>query len=80
LNEATSSTNMGIAERRQDRGGPSEYELKRNANIAENHRLLDSLGLLHIDLKKSSKTKAKKGEKEKRYVFCMLDESYLTII
>ena len=32
-----------VAERRQD--GPSEYELQRQANIAENQKLLASLGV-----------------------------------
>lgn len=34
---------MSIAEKRQP--GPSAYELRRQANIAENHSILASLGL-----------------------------------
>ena len=65
-----------VAERRQH--GLSEYELQREANIAENQKLLASLGLLEgggssIDLDKSSKKgKGKKGGKGKRYACCLL--------
>lgn len=58
--------------------GPSDYELQREANIAENKRLLASLGLSKggsgfIDKSESSsKVKRKKGEKGKRYAFCLL--------
>jgi hypothetical protein len=62
-----------MAERRQE--GPSEYELRREANIAENRQLLASLGLLEggsslLD-NPLSKVKRKKGDKEKRYAFCL---------
>lgn len=66
------SHDASIAEKRQQ--GPSEYELRREANIAENQKLLASLGLSEggssvID-KSSSKVKRKKGDKGKRYAFC----------
>ena len=59
------------------RHGPSEYELRRQANIAKNKEILDSLGLSMggssvIDPDKSSKkVKGKKGGKGKRYAFCL---------
>jgi len=61
-----------IAEKRNN--GPSEYEQKRQANIAENHLLLASLGLSGggssaFKLDKSTKGKKKKGGREKRYGF-----------
>jgi hypothetical protein len=62
-----------IAEKRKH--GPSEYEQRRQANIAENHRLLASLGLSgggSSALDKLSKGKKKKGGKEKRYGFCFV--------
>lgn len=63
------STSTNTEERRHN--GPSQYQLQRQANIAENQRLLASLGLIEgasnlID-KPSKKGKGKK--KEKRYVF-----------
>jgi hypothetical protein len=70
-NDATATS---IAEKRQH--GPSEYELRRQANIAENNRLLAGLGLSEggsSALKKlSSKEKKKNGEKKKRYGFCFV--------
>ena len=53
--------------------GPSEYEKRRQANIAENNRLLASLGLSgggSSALDKLSKGKGKKGDKPKMYGFC----------
>jgi hypothetical protein len=81
-----SNDSDAVAERRQD--GPSEYELQREANIAENQKLLASLGLLEggsssIDLDKSlKKGKGKKGGKEKgkKYVFCSFCAAYSTMI
>ena len=73
-----------IAERRQK--GPSEYELQRAANIAENQKLLASLGLSKggsgvIGLEKSSKkVKRGKGEKEKRYAVCLFYAAYSTMV
>ena len=71
-----------IAESRQSippesrRSGPSDYALQREANIAENNKLLASLGLLDVSSllgsdKSSKKGKKKKGGEEKRYVFCL---------
>jgi hypothetical protein len=79
-----SNDSDAIAEARQD--GPSEYALQREANIAENQKLLASLGLLEggsssIDLDKSlKKGKGKKGGKGKRYAFCLFCAAYSTII
>jgi len=73
-----------IAERQQD--GLSEYELRQEANIAENQKLLASLGLLEggssaIDSDKSlKKVKRKKGEKRKRYTFCLFCAACPTMI
>ena len=77
------SNESDAIERRQD--GLSEYALKRQANIAENQKLLSSLGLLEggsstIDLDKSSKKgKGKKGEKGKRCTICLFCAAYPTI-
>jgi hypothetical protein len=73
-----------IVERRQK--GPSEYELQREANIAKNQKLLASLGLSMggsgvLGLEKSSKkVKRGKGEKGKRYAFCLFCAAYPTMI
>jgi hypothetical protein len=65
------SIGTSVAEKRKK--GPSEYELEREANIAENRQLLASLGLLEAGSslfdKSSSKVKRKKREKGKRYAF-----------
>ena len=77
-NDASTSTNIADSEtttqRRQH--GPSEYKLRRESNIAENKRLLASLGLSEggssaILGKSSTNEKRKKEEKGKvqRYVF-----------
>ena len=79
-----SNDSDAIAERRQD--GLSKYELRREANIAENQKLLASLGLLEggssvIDSDKSlKKVKGKKGEKKKRYTFCLFCAACPTMI
>lgn len=73
-NEASTTGSTGMATKEQH--GPSEYELRRKANIEENQRLLASLGLSgggsSIIDKQSSKGKKKKGAKGERYfgLFC----------
>jgi hypothetical protein len=71
-NEAVISTSLPETQKRHN--GPSEYQLQRDANIAENQQLLASLGLLGggsalLD-KSSAKAKEKKGGNEKRYALC----------
>jgi hypothetical protein len=79
-----SNDSDAIAETR--RQGPSEYELRRQANIAENQKPLASLGLSKggsgaIGLDKSSKkVKRKKGEKEKKCAVCLFCGAYPTMI
>jgi hypothetical protein len=65
-NEATVSRNI-VAKKQQH--GPSDYELKRQANIEENRKLLDELGLSKggsSAIVGKSSTRKKKGEKEER--------------
>jgi hypothetical protein len=69
FNDASSSTSTANSEPQKRQHGPSEYELRQAANIAENKRLLASLGL---DGGTSAILgKRKKGEKGKAkgYVF-----------
>lgn len=81
-----SNESDAIEERRQDVPSDSEYKLQREANIAENRKLLSSLGLLEggssaIDLDKSPKgVNGKKGEKGKRYAFCLFCLAYRPMI
>ena len=78
-NEAVISTSLPETQKRQN--GPPEYQLQREANIAENQQLLASLGLLGggsalLD-KSPTKGKRKKGGQEKRYAFC---QCFLTLL
>jgi hypothetical protein len=79
-NSINASTSTSKAKERWH--GPSDYELRQQANIAENERLLASLGLSKggsslIDPDKSSKNvKGKKGGKEKRYAFGLFLSNY----
>ena len=83
-----SNASDAIEKRPQLEGGPSEYQLQREANIAENQKLLANLGLSEggssvIDSNKSSKTsKGKKGEKGKKYTFSLFcaTSSYPTMV
>jgi hypothetical protein len=63
-NDASTS----IAEKRQP--GPSEYELRRQANIAENHRILASLGLAKGGSSALGKLSLKRNNK--KYGFCFI--------
>ena len=80
------SDDHAIAETRRRQDGPSEYELQRQANIAENQKLLASLGLSKggsgaIGLDKSSKkVKRGKGEKGKKYAVCLFCGAYRTMV
>ena len=73
-NEASTTGSTRMAAKEQH--GPSEYELRRQANIEENQRLLASLGLSgggsSIIDKQSSRGRRKKGGKGERYfgLFC----------
>ena len=76
--DASSSTSIAasVVTTQRQQHGPSEYELRREANIAENKQLLASLGLSEggssaILGKPSTNEKRKKGEKGKAegYVF-----------
>ena len=73
-NDLDPQASTKIGEERQQHG-PSQYELRREANIAENQRLLASLGLLgggsNALRDKSPTNKGKKGQ-EKGYVLCLL--------
>jgi hypothetical protein len=64
-----------IAERQDN--GPSEYQLRRQANIEENRKLLSSLGL-SASHKLLKKVKGKRREKGKGYVFCLFCAAYPT--
>jgi hypothetical protein len=80
-NDASSNTSREDSETQKTqkrKHGPSEYELRREANIAENQQLLASLGLSEggnnaILGKSLTKEKRKKGEKGKGegYVFLL---------
>lgn len=80
-NEAVIITSLAETPKRQK--GPSEYQLRREANIAENQTLLASLGLgggnALLD-KSSTKGKRKKGGKGKRYSFCFFHTASLLIV
>jgi hypothetical protein len=75
------TTEDSVIQKRQK--GPSDYEMRREAKIAENKRLLASLGLSEggsnaILGKSSTNAKRKKGEKGKgkEFVFCLHYSSY----
>ena len=73
-NEAVISTSLPETQKQQN--GPSEYQLQREANIAENRQLLTNLGLLGsgsalLD-KSSAKEKRMNGGKKERYAFYFL--------
>jgi hypothetical protein len=75
-NDASSSTSIADSETqsRQLDHGPSDYEKRRQANIAENRRLLASLGL---------EGGSSALLKEKGYAFCLFYLSncyYLTFL
>ena len=76
-NEASTS----LQEKRQP--GPSDYELRRQANIAENEQLLASLGLSKGGssfIGKTKKGKKGKGEKVERCAFFFFSSVYLIMI
>jgi hypothetical protein len=57
------SANVGGTSEDRIKSGKSEYSRIRDANIAENKRLLRELGLDNLDLKATEK-RAKKGKKK----------------
>lgn len=73
-----------IAEKQHN--GPSEYEMRRQANIAENQKLLANLGLSEggsTILGKSPTNEMRKKGKGKGYAFCLFCLSnyyYLTFL
>jgi hypothetical protein len=84
---SSDATSTAVSETQRRQHGPSEYELRREANIAENKRLLDSLGLSKggssaILDGSPANVKRNKGEKEKgkRYVFCLFCTAYPSMI
>jgi len=87
-NDASTSTSIADLEtqRRKPEDGPSDYEKRREANIAQNRQLLASLGLLEGGsgiLGKSPREEMRKKAKEKGYAFCLFCLSnyyYLTFL
>ena len=81
-NSNETSTSTIIGERQQH--GPSEYEMRQQANIADNQQLLDSLGLSEggssVMKKPLTKVKKAKGNKEKRCAFCLFCSAFLNMI
>jgi len=78
-NDDSIRTNIG--ERQERQHGPSEYALRREANIAQNQQLLVSLGLSEGGSSALlTNIKRKKGEKGERYDFCLFSNAYPTMI
>jgi len=79
-NDTSVGTNIAP---KKPKHGPSDYELKKQANIEENRKLLAGLGLSNggsSAILGNSLTNKKKGEKEERYAFCLFCIVFPTII
>jgi hypothetical protein len=88
-NDASSSASIADSESEtpRRRHGPSEYQLRREANIAENQKLLASLGLSgggSSAILGNLPTQTKKGEKGKGkgkgYAFFFFCIAYRTMV